>query len=159
MKSVKSVEFVFENCECFSIDAKYFGTLKLSDFHLCIQRIAANAIVKMNCVGTVAMEIFSDGNKKYSPFGFEDKTDKCFDRLSKYNDITSIIIVYDDDTTEEYYVDYKGDEINEYQTNYMNKFGDFYIVISKDKNIFDFFDEDEINDEDIVSIYKDFILD
>ena len=41
----------------------------------------------------------------------------------------------------------------------MNKFGDFYIVISKDKDIFDFFDEDEINDEDIVSIYKDFILD
>lgn len=159
MKSVKSVEFVFENCECFSIDAKYFGTLKLSDFHLCIQRIAANAIVKMNCVGTVAMEIFSDGNKKYAPFGCEDEAEKCFDRLNMYHDITSIEIIYDDDTSETYYVDYEGDATNEYQKNYMNNFGDMYIVISKDKGISDFFDEDEINDEEIISFAKDMILD
>lgn len=157
MKSIKSIEFVFENCECFSIDAKYLGEFELSDIHQCIHRIASNCIAKMDCANTVAIEIFSEGNKEYSPFGVRDRDETLFDRFM-YHDITSIEIVYDDETSETYYVDYEGDEINEYQKNYMNNFGDMYIVISKDKGIFDFFDEDEINDEEIISFAKDMIF-
>lgn len=159
MKRIKSIRFVFENCECFSIDAKYLGEFELSDIHKCIHRIAANCIAKMDCANTVAIEIFSEGNKEYSPFDvIRDEDETLFDRLNMYHDITSIDIIYDDDTSEMYYVDYEGDETNEYQKNYMNNFGDMYIVISKDKGIFDFFDEDEINDEEIISFAKDMIF-
>ena len=41
----------------------------------------------------------------------------------------------------------------------MNKFGDLYIVISKGKSIFDFFDEEMINDEKLMQIEKTMVLD
>ena len=87
-----------------------------------------------------------------------------FDRLSAYNDITSIRIELIEDYVEEgqvqrqehydYYVKWTGesDDINESQINYMSDCGNFYIVISENKKIDDFFDLEEINDEE----YMDF---
>ena len=164
MKDVKSIEFIFENCECFSIDAKYFGELYLTDFRTSIHRVSSNAILKMNLVDTVVMEIFSEGNGKYNPLGDEDEVNNFFDRLQTYDDITSISVTYDDDTVEEYYVDYKEaveDQLgspNIYQHTYMNNSGDLYIVISKDKDIFDFLDEEVINDNEYMNFAKDMIL-
>lgn len=162
MDNVKSIGFGFENCEYFNIDAKYFGILELTDFRIHIQRIACNAILKMNCVDTVVMEIFSEGDNKYSSYG-EDVTK--FKRLNMYNDITSITVVYDDNSEEDYYVNYK-DEVesqlgspNVYQTTYMSKLGNIYIVISKDKGIFDYFNEEEINDKESIEFSKLMILD
>lgn len=162
MDSVKSIGFGFENCEYFNIDAKYFGTLELTDFRIDIQRLACNAILKMDCVDTVVMEIFSEGDDEYSSYG-EDMTK--FKRLNMYNDITSIAVVYDDNSEEEYYVNYK-EEIedqlgspNVYQTTYMSKLGNLYIVISKDKGIFDYFNEEEINDKESIEFSKLMILD
>lgn len=159
MRSIKSIQFVFENCESFSIDVRYFGSFELSDFYTTINRFGCNCIAKINYVDTVVLEIFSEGNKKYAPFGFSDDVTTYFDRLRAYNDITRIEIVYSDNTSEEFYVDYEGDQFNKYQKSYTNKFGDLYIVISKDKDIFDFFDEDEINDKDVVTFNKNVILD
>lgn len=162
MDSVKSIGFGFENCEYFNIDAKYFGTLELTDFRIDIQRVACNAILKMNCVDTVIMEIFSEGDNKYSSYG-EDMTK--FKRLNMYNDITSITVAYDNNSEEEYYVNYK-DEVegqlgspNVYQTTYMSKLGNIYIVISKDKGVFDCFNEEEINDKESIEFSKLMILD
>lgn len=165
MRDVKSIGFGFENCEYFSIDAKYFGAFQLTDFCTSIHRVASNAILKMNLVDTVVMEIFSEGNGQYKPFGVGDEVNNFFDRLQTYDDITSISVTYDDDTVEEYYVDYKEaveDQLgspNVYQHTYMNKFGDLYIIINKDKGIFDFFDEEEINDKDNLEFEKTMILD
>ena len=165
MTDVKSIEFGFENCECFTIDAKYFGTLELMDFQTQIRRNACNSISKTNFVNTVAMEIFSEGNGDYHPFGIENEAMKFFDRLQEYNDIVDLTITYSDDTVESYYVDYDEGEDdslgapNINQHSYMNKFGDLYIVISKDKNIFDFFDEEMINDEKLMQIEKTMVLD
>lgn len=161
MKYVKSIGFGFENCEYFSIDEKYFGTLELTDFNACIQRIACNAVVKMECVDTVVMEIFSEGDDKYSSYG-EDMTK--FKRLNMYNDITSISVVYNDNSEEEYYVNYKEeveDQLgspNIYQSNYISNLGNLYIVISKDKGIFDYFNEEEINDKENIEFSKSIIL-
>lgn len=161
MKYVKSIGFGFENCEYFSIDEKYFGTLELTDFNACIQRIACNAVVKMECVDTVVMEIFSEGDDKYSSYG-EDMTK--FKRLNMYNDITSISVVYNDNSEEEYYVNYKEeveDQLgspNIYQSNYISNLGNLYIVISKDKGIFDYFHEEEINDKENIEFSKSIIL-
>lgn len=165
MEDVKSIEFGFENCECFTIDAKYFGTLELMDFETQIRRNACNSISKTNFVNTVAIEIFSEGNGDYHPFEIKNETMKFFDRLQEYNDIVDLTITYSDDTIENYYVDYDegGDDSlgapNINQHSYMNKFGDLYIVISKDKSIFDFFDEEMINDEKLMQMEKTMVLD
>ena len=84
MDSVKSIGFGFENCEYFNIDAKYFGTLELTDFRIDIQRVACNAILKMNCVDTVIMEIFSEGDNKYSSYNNNIFNDLKFEERDKY---------------------------------------------------------------------------
>lgn len=160
MKHAKSIGFGFENCEYFSIDAKYFGTLKFTDINTRIQRLACNAVVKIECVDTVIMEIFSEGDDKYSSY-IEDMTK--FKRLNMYNDITSISVVYNDNSEEEYYVNYK-EEVegqlgspNAHQSNYISTLGNLYIVISKDKGIFDYFNEEEINDKETIEFSKNIL--
>lgn len=162
MRRVKSIEFTFENCEYFSIDAKYFGALELTDFNTHIQRIASNVITKMNCVGTVAMEIFSEGDSKYSCFGDEELTK--FERLKNWNDITALTVVYEDDSEETYYVNYEEEDEdqlsspNVLQRSKTNKFGDLYIIISESKCFTDFFDDEEINNEAYMEFAKDMIF-
>lgn len=160
MKDVKSIEFIFENCEHFSIDAKYFGALELTNFNTHIQRVASNAITKMSCVGTVAMEIFSEGDGKYSCFGDEDLTK--FERLKNWNDITALTVVYEDDSEETYYVNYEEEYLlgspNALQRSKTNKFGDLYIIISESKCFTDFFDDEEINNKEHMEFAKDMIF-
>ena len=98
MKSVKHVIFCFENCEDFKIDAKHFGIFQMSDMSTSICRIACNMIAKQNCISFVAMEIFSEGNQDYNPFGISNLTKKIFDRITESDDITSFTIHYDDDS-------------------------------------------------------------
>ena len=163
MKDVKSIGFGFENCEYFSIDAKYFGAFQLSDINTRIQRVACNSISRMDLVDSVVMEIFSEGNGEYLS-GFGDEKVKFFDRIVAYNDITSITVIYDDDSEETYWVNYKEeveDQLgspNVYQQTEMNKFGDLYLVISP-KPMPHFFDDKVINDEDSISFSKIMILD
>lgn len=163
MKNVKSIGFGFENCEYFSIDAKYFGAFQLSDINTRIQRVACNSISRMDLVDSVVMEIFSEGNGEYLS-GFGDEKVKFFDRIVAYNDITSITVIYDDDSEETYWVNYKEeveDQLgspNVYQQTEMNKFGDLYLVISP-KPMPHFFDDKVINDEDSISFSKIMILD
>lgn len=160
MRRVKFIEFTFENCEHFSIDAKYFGALELTDFNTHIQRVASNAITKMSCVGTVAMEIFSEGDGKYSCFGDEDLTK--FERLRNWDDITALTVVYEDDSEEIYYVNYEEEYLpgspNVLQHSETNKFGDLYIIISKNKCFTDFFDDEEINNKEHMEFAKDMIF-
>lgn len=163
MKDVKSIGFGFENCEYFSIDAKYFGAFQLSDINTRIQRVACNSISRVDSVDSVVMEIFSEGNGEYLS-GFGDEKVKFFDRIVTYNDITSITVIYDDDSEETYWVNYKEeveDQLgspNMYQQTEMNKFGDLYLVISP-KPMPHFFDDKVINDEDSISFSKIMILD
>lgn len=162
MKVAKYIEFIFENCEHFSIDAKYFGALELTNFNTHIQRVASNAITKMSCVGTVAMEIFSEGDGKYSCFGDEDLTK--FERLKNWNDITALTVVYEDDSEETYYVNYEEEDENQLgspnvlQHSETNKFGDLYIIISESKCFTDFFDYEEINNKEHMEFAKDMIF-
>lgn len=163
MKDVKSIEFGFENLEHFIIDAKYFGALELSNINTCIKRIACNSISKFECVDDVAMMIFSEGDDEYSVFKDDSDMTK-FKRLNEWRDIAAITMIYDDDSREEYYVNWEDENAGELgsdnilQCNYTNKFGDLYIIISKKKSFSDFFDDEEMEDEDFIEFAKDMIL-
>ena len=164
MEDVKSIEVVFENCESFEIEAKYFGGVQFEDIRTSIARIACNAITKFQTAYSVVLEVFSEGNIDYAPFGNEEKQ-KMFDRITAHHDITQFIIHYDDDITETYFVDYDEDgdtslgAPNKNQQTYLSALGNLYIVIEKDKNLFDFFDKNEIDSHDHVDFLKSMILD
>lgn len=162
---LKEITFVLENCDHITIDGKYIGDFLVEDIRTSIQRIACNAINKMDTTHTFAIEIHKNANKERCPFGFKECKELTFDRLTSYDDITSIefelVENYIEDGREpivehyNYYVHWTGESnyINESQKSYISNVGNLYIVIADGENIEDFFDKEAIDDEE----YMDFV--
>ena len=157
------ITFNLENCDSITIDGKYIREFIVDDIRTRFQRIAANAIDKIDTADTIAIEIHKDADKERYAFDqthIESFKETVFGRLTKYHDITSIEFTLEADwyceeqLSEEYsyYVNWTGDSdsSNEAQVEYISTCGHLYIVIAKDKNIEDFFDLEEINDERLV---------
>lgn len=157
---LKEITFVLENCDCITIDGKYIGNFLVEDIRTSIQRIACNAINKMDIANTFAIEIHKDANKERCVLGCEDYKQMTFDRFTAWNDITSIEFELVEEYVEEgkepivehydYYVNWVGenDQENEAQKSYISKVGNLYIVIADGKDIEDFFDKEDIDDSE-----------
>lgn len=159
MKHIESIEFIFENCEDFSIDANYFGKFLIDDIHYSIQRIACNCIIKTTIADTIAIELFSEGDREYRPFrGLEKAT--IFERLQKYNDVTQIIVHYEDQTEEAYFTNWaEGDDFeNKNQSVCKSDLGNLYIAISEEKDFSAFFNTEYMNDKDYINFAKEMII-
>lgn len=164
---LKYIEFVFENCDYIKIEGKYIGDFLVDNLSTSVKRIACNSIDNVNIANIIAIEIHKDANKGRYQFDQEDSDDfqqMIFDRLTKYNDITSIQFELEETYIEEgqapcikhydYYVDWTGDSeyTNEAQKTYLSKMGNLYIVIADGKKIEDFFELENIEDDE----YMDF---
>lgn len=162
-----------ENCEDITIDGRYVGDFLCRQIEKSIERIACNSIMEMNTIKEFAIEISKEANDTpYLPFGsvpMLSETCTKFDRLLKYNDITSIEFdLYDpyaenpDDTVVHYnyFVDWCGESEyeNSAQKSYLSSLGNLYIVITKgiedNPNIMfeQYFDKEVIEDEDSMSL-------
>lgn len=135
---VKQIMLIFENCESMTIPRKYIGVLFIDDIKTSISRCAINSISKSSSCESFGILIKSE----YSELGrdrlinlFTDA--KPFERALQYSDITSIEVVYEDDSKEVIYVNWcDSDELwafnNEYQSSGLNSIGDLWIEIGKD---------------------------
>lgn len=160
---LKKITFILENCDWIDIDGKYIGEFIVKDLETEFARIASNSITKIDKANFIAVEIHRDANTRYSQFEqpYEDFKRFKFDRL-KCGDITSIEFeleeLYPDDENcvrkemYSYYTSWTGDSdfINESQSCYISNGGHLYLVINKDTNAHDYFEN--IDDED----YNDF---
>ena len=169
---LKYITFVFENCDCITIDGKYVGEFLVDDIQTCIQRIACNSIEKIDSVNTFVIEIHKDANierYQHNQTGYEEWKQMTFDRFIA-SDITNIEFKLESDCDgyvgedREYLLDWhnywinwseENDKFNEFQTNYISKDGHLYIVIAKDKFIESFFDLNMINDSEYMDFYWD----
>lgn len=165
---LKSITFHLENCDYITIDGKYIGYFLVEDIRTSIGRVATNAIMKMDTAYTFVIEIHKDANKKRYAFGQTDcerLSEMTFDRLTQYDDITSIEFELEEEYSDEdktphvehydYYVNWTGDSdyTNDSQISYISDDGNLYIVIAKDKTIEDFFDLEMINDSKSMDFY------
>lgn len=150
---LKYIEFIFENCDRFKIDGKYIGAFIIDDIKKQICRVACNSIMEMDIAQSIIIEINKDANEEYFEFGVDNNDLKIFkfDRISSSNDITSIEFVLEEDISEphipkakhyHYYTYWVGDNdyLNEVQSTLVDKDGNLYIVIEKDKKVNDYFD-------------------
>lgn len=162
MRNLQSIEFQFENCEYFSIDAKYIGAFYVGDISHEVSRIACNAICDMDVAHEFCAEIYEEGNDTYSSWG--DNLDK-FNRILSYDDITSVTLKYDNGSEEELYLDYKvaaGEEDmlganNVNQSSKKSKLGNLYIVVHSYKTVDSEFPDSEIKDADKIDFEKEMI--
>lgn len=161
MKNVVSVKVSFENCEYAVIPASCIGMFLLDSVSIVVQRVAVNAINPMNVAKVVAFELFSEANSQ-SEFNSFEKNFDLFKRISQWDDIVDLELVYDDGSSETFYVDYCSEgndsgEDNDYQTSYVSEQGNMYVVVGKDKVIADFFTDEYMNDEENVRFRKEML--
>lgn len=161
---IKELTFVLENCERITVDGKYIGDFLVDDIRTYVSRLAMNWVDEMTVADTVVIELHKDANKEHNPFGAVDYQTTVFERLFG-NDITYIgFTLFEENdgviVTEKEY-DYSvnwcedNDFINKYQKTYRSEQGNLYLVINKEKDIDDFFNNEDINDEEMMDFHFD----
>ena len=130
-----------ENCEDIKISGDDIGYILVDKIYESIFKVGSETVLT-EIIEDFAIEIHKDANVKT-------RSKKVFDRLSEYKDIVSIIISLDGNENKFYlnWID-NGDYSNINQKTYESCLGNFYIVVSKTKEIDDYFDIDQINDND-----------
>lgn len=152
MKYIKKIEIGFENCMVESVDVSDIGGILLEDTETKIARIGTNAIASFEQVKTLALEIFAPAAQNI----FE---------ILKESSITSITTIDEFGDENDYQVFYEifSDEEGElgarniHEKYSMSKLGNLYIVISENKELGCFFDEESINDEEYMALIRDSI--
>lgn len=170
MKEIKDLYFTLENCEEIHIPKNSIGDLHIGGLREVINRIACNSISKYSVADEFAIELYRDSGINYTTEGLflfdEDITkksemDHVFDRLTNFKDITQVIVKFEDDSSEEYDVNYHEEDAealgsdNRNEKVYVSELGNLYIVIEAGKTIEDYFKMDEINDKEYVDFLKD----
>ena len=162
---IKNINFVFENCDEIMIDGKYIGDIMLNNIKTSIQRVAINAVERMDICEEFIVEIFKEANGERYEFGIENEHYKqmIFDRFADGQDITQIELTLVDHHGKEemyhYYLKWEdGDEMgctNTLQKAYLSNPGNLYIVVSDNPNIEDHMDWDTLNDETFMNHKKE----
>lgn len=151
-EEIKYIELILENCEVIRIDGRYIGDFAINDIKESICRQGCNYIGRIKKCECFYMSIYREENiEKEIEFtmGALNEKAKPFKRLSEYNDITQIIICFNDGKEVGVYVpwDEESEYRNSYQKTCMSDKGDLYILINKELNIEDIWELSEINDE------------
>lgn len=158
MAQLKWIEFYTENCEIFKIDGRYVGDLLCDNFKTRIRRTAANSIDKITTVEEFAVELFAGGNKPttYGEYSF---AETVYDRLHYYNDITEVTLYFDGGECYSFCPTWEdataNGEENALQTSYITSSGNLYVTISL-MPFQNYFDKEEINDEEYMKIKAEF---
>ena len=118
MKDIKAIEFVFENCECVTIDSKHIGDFLIEGIETKIRRVALNSISEYTTCERFEISIYKDANITVESYG--DKH-KVFNRIMRWDDITSIYLKYEDGTEQKIDMPWVGKsyDYNEAQSSFM----------------------------------------
>lgn len=128
-KTLSSIELTFENVEGATISAKDVGMLFIDNVRNTMTKHYSKKLRKMPTIDNLVLQIRDTKTKEWqSPYGIEKMA--LSERLAT-NDIVSIKINYEDGTSEEFDVNYDGDEINSLQTTTLC-YGDTWIAIGKE---------------------------
>lgn len=143
MFSIKHIDLILENCDFIRIDGQHIGFFVLDNIKKTAGVIACNSFSVRETAEEIFLEISPNANKKYHPLGISSEWEIPFERLSRYNDITSIEIVTDDETLH-YYTKWTGDSDieNASQTSAIGKNGCLYIAIAENKTAKEYFADD-----------------
>ena len=142
MKDIKKIELVFENCDYVEIQP---------------EDIACNSISKYKVIDDMVIILTRNANKQYKPFGFIKNKEYIFDRITEWDDITSIDITYKDDTIDHITVTWTGnsDYNNDSQHSLLTPQGNLIIVIGN--SVEDYLHKKDLTVEDIDNNCKFYI--
>ena len=112
LRELKSVQFVFENCEEFEISAEYVETLAFSRINSFVRyyNMGSAGLFDGKIAGKMQILLKPEANFIYRDTLNDAVSDeeRCttFQRILKWRDITAIALEYDNGDTDTYYTDY-----------------------------------------------------
>ena len=142
MKDIKAIEFVFENCECVTIEAPYIGDVLIEGIETSIRRVAVNSIGEYTSCKRFEVAISKEADVKIESYG--EKIRKL-SRINDWDDVTSIFLKYKDGSEKEILVPWLGesDYENKAQSSFIDKYGNLYLAINEEcQNVFDIYTDD-----------------
>lgn len=134
MKTVTKIDITFENCEYIVILAEHIRDMYMSDFESKIIHNGFNILKK-----TYAKKIYLQFAPKANN-SVEFSGESLFNRVKLYDDITSIEVYYDDNTSEVYFVDWEDNGLDE-NKNQISKIVGNDLCIGICENVEPFFNE------------------
>ena len=141
-KEIKNIDIVLENCEVITIPKQHIGLFTIDKIKRKISRVACNAIDDYLVAKEFSVQIHKDADIENNICeNFRDYSKSPFKRLTDYNDITHIYVIYEDDTIEEFCIKWYGDSdcYNEHQYSKLGEDGHLYILCKKNGNIQKYF--------------------
>ena len=142
MKDIKAIEFLFENCECVTIEAPYIGDVLIEGIETNIRRVAINSICESTSCKRFEVAISKEANEEVESYG--EKIRKLF-RINDWDDVTSIFLKYEDGSEKEISVPWIGEDDcnNEAQSSFIDKYGNLYLTINEEcQNVLDIYTDD-----------------
>ena len=142
MKDIKAIEFLFENCECLTIEPPYIGDILIEGIETNIRRVAVNFICESTSCKRLEVAISKEANVEFESYG--EKIRKLF-RINILNDVTSIFLKYEDGSEKEILVPWLGesDNKNKAQSSFIDKHGNLYLAINEEcQNVLDIYTND-----------------
>lgn len=132
MAEVTKIELVLENGEAWEFERKDIGEFECSGIHRIISSIGCNRMMDYEECDEFFIELFSSADVPKKSL-YYDKPKSPFERLSKYADITSVEIMYNNGTSECIEVPFDGgfNIPGTTQTCYLSDAGNLYIRVSK----------------------------
>ena len=140
---IKNIEITFENIDYVVIPNQYFSDFYMEDIRTNIYRVAMNAIIRYQTASSVRFILNKEVNDDFESFVadihmVQHEGVSLFDRIFNYNDITCIKLIYEDDSAEEFTVEWEdnGDRVdrNSFQHSSMTEDGNLCVLISKNRN-------------------------
>lgn len=145
MTKVKEIELVLENCEYIKVPTKHLANLIIEDIDISIRRNAINSIDKLQTANSILIEIIKPETIKTLGLFNEDDEESlsCSKRLIQHEDITSVEVIYDDGSKEEFFVDWNWDNeyINSYQDTQLANNGHLHVLINRKKSLKEYLDD------------------
>ena len=158
MVNIKAITLVLENLDSFTFEAKYIGDFAITNIHRWCGRVATNAISAITCADTFLLEIYQEAEAPLQTGWETDAGITNFQRLMKWNDIVSVEIEDAQGNKEDIIMQWEDEDgdaaSNKLQTSELSTLGNLYICIDKDKDVGDYFPNDEINDSEYMSVKK-----
>ena len=142
MKNIEAIEFVFENCECVTIEAPYIGDVLIEGIETSIRRVAVNFICESTSCKRFEVAISKEANVEIESYG--EKIRKL-SRINDWDDVTSIFLKYEDGSEKEILVPWFGESANKNkaQSSFMDKYGNLYLTINEEcQNVLDIYTND-----------------
>ncbi len=139
---IVAIELTFENCEAVKFDREYIEFIHLDNIN---NSITGNEtyIYEYCNVKDVAILIKSEANINdnfvATSYGNENLP---FQKILRWSDIVAVDVIYENRENKCMYVDWKevSNGLNSYQKSKLDDNGNLYIVISKNKEIMDYFE-------------------